>query len=212
MNNIVFNIDELKFNENGLIPCICQDYFTNKVLMLAYMNKESIELTLKTKYVHYFSRSRQRLWKKGESSGNNQELKGFYFDCDSDTVLIKVKQTGAACHTGSFSCFFNTVFENFKAGEADKNSIIGKLYTKIADRKENPKESSYTNYLFDKGIDKILKKVGEESAEVIIASKNNSKNEIIYEFCDLVYHMLVLLINQGLYLDDIEKELERRYK
>lgn len=212
MNNIEFNIDDLKFNENGLIPCICQDYFTNEVLMLAYMNKESIELTLKTKHVHYFSRSRQKLWKKGETSGNIQELKGFYFDCDNDTILIKVKQTGVACHTGSFSCFFNTIFEDFKASEGDKDSIIEKLYAKIVDRKENPKEDSYTNYLFNKGIDKILKKVGEESAEVIIASKNNSKDELIYESSDLVYHMLVLLINQGLSLDDIKKELEKRFK
>lgn len=209
MYNIKLNIDELKFNETGLIPCICQDYFTNEVLMFAYMNKESIELTLKTKYTHYFSRSRQTLWKKGETSGNLQELKGFYFDCDNDTILIKVKQTGVACHIGSYSCFNNTVFEDFKA---NKDSIIEKIYDKIVDRKENPMEGSYTNYLFDKGLDKILKKVGEESAEVIIAAKNNSKEELIYESSDLVYHMLVLLINQGLTIDDIKKELKKRFK
>ena len=208
MNDIDFNADTLKYDENGLIPCVCQDYHTNEILMLAYMNRESINLTFETKYVHYFSRSRHALWKKGETSGNFQELKGFYHDCDNDAVLIKVKQTGPACHTGSGTCFFNKISDDY---EANKENIIQRLYLKLADRKENPKEGSYTNYLFDKGTDKILKKVGEESAEVIIASKNNSGEEIIREVSDLIYHVLVLLINRGITIDDIKKELEKRF-
>ena len=174
--------------------------------MLAYMNEESINLTLETKIAHYYSRSRQAIWKKGETSGNIQKVEGFYYDCDGDTILLKVNQTGVACHTGSYSCFFNKVMED----EISEN-VLEKLYEVILNRKENPKEGSYTNYLFQEGIDKILKKIGEESSEVIIGAKN-SREELIYEASDLVYHLMVLLVNQGIPLGDIFKELQTRMK
>lgn len=196
----------IKYDENGLIPAIAQDIATGKVLMLAYMNEESINLTLETKIAHYYSRSRQAIWKKGETSGNIQKVEGFYYDCDGDTMLLKVNQTGVACHTGSYSCFFNKVMED----EISEN-VLEKLYEVILNRKENPKEGSYTNYLFQEGIDKILKKIGEESSEVIIGAKN-SREELIYEASDLVYHLMVLLVNQGIPLGDIFKELQTRMK
>ena len=148
---------DIKYNKDGLVPAIAQDIATGEVLMLAYMNEESIKLTLETNIVHYYSRSRKALWKKGETSGNIQELKGFYYDCDGDTVLLKVNQTGVACHTGEYSCFFNEVLST-----QDYKNTLGDLYKVVLDRKTNPKEGSYTNYLFNEGIDKILKKVGEE--------------------------------------------------
>lgn len=196
----------IKYDENGLIPAIAQDIATGKVLMLAYMNEESINLTLETKIAHYYSRSRQAIWKKGETSGNIQKLEGFYYDCDGDTILLKVNQTGVACHTGSYSCFFNKVME-----DENSENVLEKLYEVILNRKENPKEGSYTNYLFQEGIDKILKKIGEESSEVIIGAKN-SREELIYEASDLVYHLMVLLVNQGIPLGDIFKELQTRMK
>lgn len=180
--NLDIDIQELlkkiKFDDKGLIPAIAQDVKTKEVLMLAYMNAESIAMTLESGYACYYSRSRQSLWKKGETSGHLQEIKGLYYDCDADTILLKVIQTGPACHTGQYSCFHNSVIDDHSIPEED---ILKKLYGIIADRKENPVEKSYTNYLFDKGIDKILKKVGEESAEVIIAAKNNDNQELIYE-------------------------------
>lgn len=197
---------DIKYNKDGLVPAIAQDIATGEVLMLAYMNEEAVKLTLETNIVHYYSRSRKELWKKGETSGNIQEVKGFYYDCDKDTILIKVNQTGVACHTGTYSCFTNEA----KASKDYKNTI-GDLYKTIMDRKLNPTEASYTNYLFDEGIDKILKKVGEESAEVIIGAKN-SKEELIYESSDLIYHLLVLLVNQGVSLGDIYEELNKRMK
>lgn len=196
----------IKYDENGLIPAIAQDIATGKVLMLAYMNEESINLTLETKIAHYYSRSRQVIWKKGETSGNIQKVEGFYYDCDGDTILLKVNQTGVACHTGSYSCFFNKVME-----DENSENVLEKLYEVILNRKENPKEGSYTNYLFQEGIDKILKKIGEESSEVIIGAKN-SREELIYEASDLVYHLMVLLVNQGIPLGDIFKELQTRMK
>lgn len=196
----------IKYDENGLIPAIAQDIATGKVLMLAYMNEESINLTLETKIAHYYSRSRQAIWKKGETSGNIQKVEGFYYDCDGDTMLLKVNQTGVACHTGSYSCFFNKVME-----DENSENVLEKLYEVILNRKENPKEGSYTNYLFQEGIDKILKKIGEESSEVIIGAKN-SREELIYEASDLVYHLMVLLVNQGIPLGDIFKELQTRMK
>lgn len=196
----------IKYDENGLIPAIAQDIATGKVLMLAYMNEESINLTLETKIAHYYSRSRQAIWKKGETSGNIQKVEGFYYDCDGDTILLKVNQTGVACHTGSYSCFFNKVME-----DENSENVLEKLYEVILNRKENPKEGSYTNYLFQEGIDKILKKIGEESSEVIIGAKN-SREELIYEASDLVYHLMVLLVNQGIPLGDIFKELQTRMK
>lgn len=197
---------DIKYDKDGLIPAIAQDIATGEVLMLAYMNEESVKLTLDTHIAHYYSRSRGKLWKKGETSGNIQEIKGFYYDCDGDTILLKVKQKGVACHTGNYSCFFNEV-----EGSKDYKDTITELYKVILDRKENPSEGSYTNYLFKEGIDKILKKVGEESAEVIIGAKNN-RQELIYETSDLIYHLLVLLVNQGVSLGDIYEELTKRMK
>lgn len=205
--NIEEIISQIKFNENGLVPAITQDINTGSVLMLAYMNKESIDKTLKEKIVHYYSRSRKKLWKKGETSGNIQTLKGFYYDCDADSVLLKVEQAGPACHTGKYSCFFNKVYED----EIQNKDILYKLYNIIKDRKENPKEGSYTNYLFDKGIDKILKKIGEEASEVIIGAKNQNKEEMIYEISDLVYHTIVLMINEKILIEDIGNELVKRH-
>ena len=200
-------IDNLKFDEKGLIPAVVQDVDSKEVLMLAYMNKESMKETLINKKACYFSRSRKALWTKGETSGNTQELKGFYYDCDKATILLKVKQKGVACHTGSYSCFFNEVLQN---SEMSQKELIERLYDLIKDRKNNPKQGSYTNYLFEKGLDKILKKVGEESAEVIIAAKNEAKDEIVYEISDLIYHVLVLMVNSNVTVEDVLEELKGR--
>ncbi len=218
-------INQLKFDEKGLIPAIAQDINTNEVLMMAYMNSEAVEKTMETGIVHYFSRSRNALWKKGETSGHFQHVKSISVDCDNDTLLIKVQQVEAACHTGHYSCFYRTVgkegisetseavFDPAKvySGKGAVNAaILQELYDVIVDRKENPKEGSYTNYLFTKGVDKILKKVGEETAEVIIASKNDEKGEIVYEVSDLMYHLFVLMVERGVELDDIFEELKKR--
>ena len=200
-------IETLKFDEKGLIPAVIQDVDTKEVLMVAYMNKESIKETLNTKKACYFSRSRQKLWTKGETSGNVQEVKGFYYDCDKDTILLNVKQKGVACHSGNYSCFFNEVLQN---NEMTQRELIERLYDLIEDRKNNPKPVYYKNYLFEKGLDKILKKVGEESAEVIIAAKNQAKDEIVYEISDLVYHTLVLMVNSNVKVEDIINELKIR--
>ncbi|WP_034869720.1 bifunctional phosphoribosyl-AMP cyclohydrolase/phosphoribosyl-ATP diphosphatase HisIE [Clostridium lundense] len=201
-------LEEIKFDNMGLVPAVVQDINTNKVLMLAYMNKEAIKKTLEEKIAHYYSRSRKKLWKKGETSGNIQKIKGFYYDCDKDTILILVEQIGVACHTGNYSCFFNEIIKE----NSEKEDILHLLYSTIQDRKNNPKEGSYTNYLFQKGLDKILKKVGEETSEVIIGAKNKDKNELIYEISDLVYHLLVLMINEEVTIKDIENELKNRRK
>ena len=198
---------EVKFNSHGLVPAIAQDARTGKVLMQAYMNKEAYDLTLETGYAHYYSRSRQKLWKKGETSGNVQKIVSVSLDCDGDSVLLQVEQTGVACHTGEYSCFFNTVQEKERIANS---SLLYELYDVIADRKINPKEGSYTNYLFEKGIDKILKKVGEENAEVIIASKNPGTYELRYEAADLIYHLLVLMNEKGLSLTELFTELQSR--
>lgn len=200
---------DIKFNSDGLVPAIAQDAETGEVLMQAYMNEEALRLTLETGYAHYYSRSRQSLWKKGETSGNIQQVASVWTDCDNDCILLKIRQTGAACHTGKRSCFFKNIKTNEKIASA---SFLYKLYNRIKDRKENPKEGSYTNYLFDKGIDKILKKVGEETAEVIIASKNPGKDELQYEESDLIYHLLVLMNEKGLTLQELFEELESREK
>lgn len=201
---------DIKYDDKGLIPAIVQDYLSGKVLMMAYMNKESLELTLCTGYACYYSRSRQSLWKKGETSGNIQLVKEISTDCDGDCLLLKVDQTGNACHTGEESCFF----DNIKTFE--ENGIIGEtfdsLYKVIEGRKTNKVDGSYTNYLFDEGLDKILKKVGEEATEVIIGAKNNSKEELVYEMSDLIYHLTVLMVNQGINYEDIVKELGKRFK
>lgn len=214
--------EQLRFDDNGLIPAIIQDAESGQVLMLGYMNSESLEKSLKTGKTHFWSRSRRKLWMKGETSGHIQEIEEMYTDCDKDTLLFKVKQTTAACHTGHYSCFHNTINDEygiivnykpvFKPEEVyrDSSSILKELYEVVEDRKLHPKEGSYTNYLFEKGLDKILKKVGEEAAEVIIASKNRSKDEVVYEVSDLIYHLMVLLVEQGVTLDDIYSELKKR--
>lgn len=206
-------IDEVKFDEKGLVPAVVQDYKTGEVLMLAYMNKESLGKTLETGQSWFFSRSRQELWRKGATSGNNQKVKEVSYDCDGDTILLKVEQQGNACHTGNRSCFYRSLWKE----ESVKNNInigemLEKLYAKVEDRRENPVEGSYTNYLFTKGVDKICKKIGEETAEVIIASKNNSKSEAVYEISDLLYHLTVLMVNQGVSYQDIARELLGRAK
>ena len=200
--------NEIKLDDKGLIVAIAQDYITNEVLMAAYMNKEALEITLKEKRVCYFSRSRNCLWRKGETSGHIQHLKGLSYDCDADAILLKVDQVGNACHTGAYSCFFNKVYEE----DITDKSIINKVYCQIQNRKDNPKEGSYTNYLFNEGLDKILKKVGEESSEVIIAAKNKNKDDLIYEICDLIYHSLVLMVNEGVTIDELQSELTKRHR
>ncbi len=201
------DIAQLKFDEKGLIPVVVQDAETNVVLMVAYMNEEALEETLKTGYMHYFSRSRRKLWKKGESSGHVQQLAGMSYDCDGDTLLAKVYQTGCACHTGNYSCFFNEIVD-FET--PTDSGVLEEVYAVIKDRKENPQEGSYTNYLFEKGIDKILKKVGEETAEVIIAAKNPDNGELRYETADLLYHLMVLLCEKGMAPGEVFEELASR--
>lgn len=217
MNNF---FDELKFDEKGLIPVITRDFRNGEVLMLAYMNREAVEKSLETGKVHYWSRSRNKLWQKGETSGHYQYIKSIKVDCDGDTLLITAEQKGSACHTGHYSCFYRELTEDGIKGiennsdttafDGGKSAILQELYDVIVDRNANPKEGSYTNYLFEKGLDKILKKVGEESAEVIIAAKNKSKEEIRYEIADLVYHVFVLMVERGLVPDDIYEELKKR--
>lgn len=212
----------IKFDERGLVPAIIQDVNSGQVLMMAYMNEESLDKTIASGQTWFYSRSRQSLWMKGESSGHVQKVREILYDCDEDTLLIKVEQTGAACHTGHYSCFYRNssgqevepvVFDAEKVyGSASNRGILLELYEVIRGRKQNMPEGSYTTYLFDKGIDKILKKVGEENAEVIIAAKNNSKSELIYESSDLLYHLLVLLVKQGIELDEIFNELASRKK
>jgi phosphoribosyl-ATP pyrophosphohydrolase/phosphoribosyl-AMP cyclohydrolase len=203
------SINDIKFDSNGLITAVIQDFSTREVLMVAYMNQESLKQTIETGQTWFFSRSRNELWHKGETSGNFQTVKAIRYDCDGDALLIEVDPHGPACHTGERSCFYRNIVQ----GEsAQISSIISRLYETIKERKANPKEGSYTNYLFDKGIDKILKKVGEETSEVIIAAKNNSKEELIYETADLVYHMTVLLVNQGIDPKEISDELKKRVK
>ncbi|QEK11916.1 bifunctional phosphoribosyl-AMP cyclohydrolase/phosphoribosyl-ATP diphosphatase HisIE [Crassaminicella thermophila] len=205
----MLNID-IKFDEKGLVPAIIQDIKTKKVLMLAYMNQEAFQKTLETKKTWFYSRSRKKLWNKGETSGNYQIVKKISYDCDKDTLLIEVVPLGNACHTGEESCFFNNIFQEDEA--SNHYEIFKKLYERIQERKEKPIDNSYTNYLFEKGIDKILKKVGEETSEVIIAAKNDNKDEIIYEVSDLIYHIFVLLVNNQITIDDIKQELWNRYK
>ncbi len=209
-------IKELKFDEKGLIPAIAQDAISGEVLMCAYMNEESIKKTIETGHATYFSRSRQELWEKGATSGHYQNVKEIFVDCDGDALVLKIQQEGAACHTGNFSCFYRKLVDG-KLVEIPTDfiatpKILYDVYDVIVDRVKNPKEGSYTNYLFEKGIDKMLKKVGEESAEVIIASKNYVKSEVQYETADLMYHLSVVLVEQGLTWDDVFSELASRYK
>ena len=200
---------EFKVSEAGLIPVITQDYKTGEVLMLAYMNEEAYNRTVTEGRMTYYSRSRKCLWLKGESSGHYQYVKALYTDCDKDTLLAKVRQIGPACHTGNKSCFYTGLLNN-EYKESDPYRILQSVYGVIMDRKKNPKEGSYTNYLFEKGIDKILKKCGEEAAEIIIAAKNQNVDELRYEIADFLYHLMVLMAEVGLDWDDIAAELANR--
>ena len=225
-----FDIESLKFSEAGLIPAIVQEENTKEVLMMAWMNRQAVEESLSTGEVWFYSRSRQKMWKKGETSGHIQKLKGFYFDCDADTLLVLVEQVGgAACHEGYTSCFhyqvnpdgsvttegeqkFNPTEVYGQRQSAAGPMVMDELFEVILNRKAEMPEGSYTTYLFDQGVDKICKKVGEESAEVIIGAKNNSKEELVYEAADLMYHLLVLLANQEVSIEEVYEQLAKRRK
>lgn len=217
------DLAQLKFNAHGLIPAIIQDAQTREVLMMAFMNAESLDRTLDTGETWFWSRSRKQLWHKGETSGHVQKVKAMYYDCDADTILVLAEQTGAACHTGERTCFHNLL-----AGESEQSGaqtdaqsgalsgagagagVINEVYQVVMSRKAERPEGSYTTYLFDKGLDKILKKVGEETAEVIIGAKNRSREEVVYEVADLMYHLLVLLGEQEITPDEVYAELAKR--
>ncbi len=205
----LIDFSEFKLSGNGLVPVVVQDYRTSEVLMMAYMNEESYNKTIETGRMTYFSRSRQELWIKGETSGHYQYVKSLMLDCDNDTILARVHQVGAACHTGSYSCFFKKLAEKDYI-ETNPLKILEEDYNIIVDRKNHPKEGSYTNYLFDKGIDNILKKCGEEASEIIIAAKNEGSEELKYEIADFLYHMMVLMAECGLDWEDITRELANR--
>lgn len=200
---------EFALNKDGLIPVIVQDYKTDEVLMLAYMNEEAFHTTLRTGKMTYWSRSRQELWTKGLTSGHLQYVKSLTLDCDNDTILAKVAQVGAACHTGNRTCFFQPLIKK-EYDDTNPLRVFQDVYHVIQDRKAHPKEGSYTNYLFDKGIDKILKKVGEECTEIVIAAKNPDKEEIKYEISDFLYHIMVLMVEKGVTWEEITRELARR--
>ncbi len=205
----LMDFSEFKLNSDGLIPVIVQDYKTNEVLMMAYMNEEAFDNTVKTGRMTYYSRSRQCLWLKGETSGHFQYVKGISVDCDKDTLLAKVDQVGAACHTGNRSCFYTPIVGNDYDAK-NPLQVFESVYATILDRRQNPKEGSYTNYLFEKGIDKILKKVGEEATEIVIAAKNPNPEEIKYEISDFLYHAMVLMVERGVTWEDITNELAER--
>ena len=200
---------DLKKNSDGMVPVIVQDYRTDEVLMLAYMNEEAFETTINIGKMTYYSRSRQELWIKGMTSGHIQYVKSLTADCDYDTILAKVSQIGAACHTGNVSCFFNEIVKK-EYMEKNPLKVLEDVYAIILDRKANPKEGSYTNYLFDKGLDKILKKMGEEASEIIIAAKNPDPEDIKYEISDFMYHMMVLMAEKGVTWEEITQELSQR--
>lgn len=209
------SIENLKFDNDGLIPIVVQEYKTGQVLMLAYANKEALLKTFETKKTHFWSRSREKLWNKGEESGNYQNVKEIYLDCDADTVLIIVEQKGVACHTGNQSCFFTSIESEKKLAPSfnkeGNSNTLEKVFDVIEDRKHSPKDDSYVSGLFNSGLDGILKKVGEEAGETIIAAKNKAKNELVYELTDLWFHSMVLLSEMNLSYSDIYKELERRF-
>ena len=198
---------ELKFDEKGLIPAIVQDYYTKQVLTLAYMNEESLKITMEEGYTCFWSRSRQELWRKGETSGNRQKVVNITVDCDNDALVIEVKKDGPACHTGAESCFFNDIY----MAEDETPFSVEALYEMIKGRKTEPKEGSYTTYLFEKGMDKILKKVGEECTEVIIGAAKGDKEEATYEIADLAYHIMVMMVEQGITTKDVTAELAKRH-
>lgn len=201
--------EEFKKNTDGHVTVVVQDYKSDEVLMVAYMNEEAYNMTLKTGKMTYYSRSRQELWIKGETSGNYQYVKSLTADCDKDTILAKVSQIGAACHTGSHSCFFNEIMAK-EYEESNPLKVFEQVFDVIKDRKVHPKEGSYTNYLFDKGIDKILKKLGEEATEIVIAAKNPNANEVKYEISDFLYHMMVLMAEKNVTWEEITTELAQR--
>ena len=203
----MINVDELKFDKNGLIPAIVVDAVSKRVLTLAYMNRESLEISMEKGLTCFWSRSRQELWLKGETSGNYQHIVSITADCDKDALVVTVEPDGPACHLGSFSCFENPLWQSEERSEFSLEILMDMLN----DRRENPKEGSYTNYLFNKGVDKILKKVGEECTEVIIAGKADDKRETVYEIADLTYHVMVLMLQMGISLEDIHKELASRH-
>ncbi len=200
---------EFKLNADGMVPVVVQDYKTNEVLMVAYMNEEAYELTIETGQMTYFSRSRNEIWIKGKTSGHYQYVKSLTADCDFDTLLAKVSQVGAACHTGNYSCFFNELVKK-EYEETNPLKVFEEVFAVIKDRKINPKEGSYTNYLFDKGVDKILKKLGEEATEIVIAAKNPNPDEIKYEISDFLYHMMVLMVEKDVTWEEITEELAQR--
>ncbi len=204
------DFSEFKKDDKGLVPVITQDYRTGEVLMLAYMNREAYEQTVREGMMTYFSRSRQELWRKGDTSGHYQYVKSLDIDCDRDTILAKVEQIGAACHTGHRSCFYTNLASK-PYDNRNPMTVFQDVMDQINDRKEHPKEGSYTNYLFDQGIDKILKKIGEESAEIIIAAKNPDTDEIKYEMSDFLYHMMVLMAQRGVTWQDLTGELAERH-
>jgi len=201
---------DFKLNSDGMVPVIVQDYITSEVLMVAYMNEEAYENTLRTGKMTYYSRSRQELWLKGATSGHFQYVKSLTADCDMDTILAKVSQVGAACHTGKKSCFFNEIVKKDYEESSNPIKVFEDVFGVIMDRKIHPKEGSYTNYLFDKGIDKILKKLGEEATEIVIAAKNPNPNEIKYEISDFLYHMMVLMAEKDIDWKEITEELVKR--
>ena len=205
------SIGDIKFDEKGLVPAIVQDYKTGEVLMQAYMNRESLIKTLETGRSWFYSRSRKELWEKGATSGSIQLVKEIFYDCDGDSLLLKVEQAGAACHTGNRSCFYRSLRKaEGSEGAVNIGEIVERLYDIVGDRRKNPVEGSYTCYLFNKGIDKICKKIGEEGTEVVIAAKNRSKEEAVYEISDLIYHLTVLMNYMGVTYEDIGIELMKR--
>lgn len=203
----MIDISKLKFDEKGLIPAIVVDTDTKEVLTLAYMNEESLRLSMEKGLTCFFSRSRQQLWLKGETSGNYQHIVSITADCDGDALVVEVRKDGPACHTGAQSCFFEPVYE----GETPAGFQYQSLMDMLSDRKANPKEGSYTTYLFEKGLDKILKKVGEETTEVIIAAKDHDRANTVYEIGDLMYHVMVLMVEMGVSLDEIRQEMASRH-
>lgn len=203
----MINIDELKFDEKGLIPAVVVDAHSKKVLTVAYMNKESLKISISKELTCFYSRSRNELWLKGETSGNYQHIVSITADCDKDALTVVVEKEGPACHMGSDSCFTNPVFESENRAEFSMDG----LYELLEGRKKDMPEGSYTTYLFQKGIDKILKKVGEESTEVIIAGKAGDKKETIYEIADLAYHIMVMMVEMGISVEDVRKELASRH-
>lgn len=214
--NIMKILDEIKFDEKGLVPAIAQDFKTGEVLMMAYMNREALEKSLSSGRATYFSRSRNKLWLKGETSGHFQNIKCAYYDCDIDTILLKVEQVGAACHTGERSCFFREIELQFKdprshCRDFSSSAILDRVYDVILERKSNPGERSYVSSLFTKGGDTILKKIGEEASELLISGKGGNKEEVVHELADLWFHSLVLLGYLNINPEDVYQELKRRF-